>query len=251
MIGILGGCLPSNLFPRLEEDTVLVPPGPLGGPAHKVRLPRRVHSAPTDDKLALRVHTVGQQLLTANPHIGMKPLFATYGSDLPEVFHTSHPLSSLSKDPLQSAPTDGRVIYISEGMVRRCKTDEELAALLARELAKMVVEREALASEKMRTADERPPIDVPIGNGIQNRDASEFRLAELAKYEKQRSQQIHPPLPDPEKLARSYLRRAGYSANAYDAVTPLLDEAEQNYLFEQQFKQRTSRSPWTVVPNGR
>src|SRR5262249_39695897 len=75
-----------------------------------------------------RVDAGGRQLLAANPQVGAKPLFHTIGAPQPEVFHRG------TSD-----------VWVTEGLVRQCATDGQLAALLCLELGKMVAEREAAA----------------------------------------------------------------------------------------------------------
>src|SRR5437879_3739195 len=82
--------------------------------------------SPASTEAASRVDKIGRGILAANPQIGAKPLFRTIGAPRPEVFHRG---------------TDD--VYVTEGLVRLCETDGQLAAVLCAELAKMVAEREA------------------------------------------------------------------------------------------------------------
>src|SRR5262249_46184611 len=98
-------------------------PVPPGLPVSRANYP----AAPLES--AARVDTVGMQLLAANKEIGLQPQFRTIGAPQPEIFHygTSN-------------------VLITDGLVKQCATDGQLAAVLARELAKMVTERETLAA---------------------------------------------------------------------------------------------------------
>jgi hypothetical protein len=131
--------------------------------------------------------------------------------------------------------------------VRQCQTDGQLAAVLCAELAKMVAEREAAAPGSTRRQDRPPPPDVPIGGDGFAGAPDQTRLRELADYERQKKQQAPQaklPPPDPQALAKDYLRtyllRAGYSPQDIDAAAPLLHAAAANYVFE---KQMTATPP--------
>src|SRR5713101_4566955 len=121
------GCLGAG------PNTTLVPQGPLSsasGPGPITRTSVR----PATTESAARVDLLGRKILAANPQIGMKPQFLVIGSPEPEIFHKK----------------TGE-LFITEGLVKQCKTEGELAALLSHELGKMVSEREALAGPQART----------------------------------------------------------------------------------------------------
>ena len=179
-------------------------------------------TAPASTEAAARVDAVGRSITAANPQAGVDTrslLFHTIGAPQPEVFHRG------TGD-----------IYVTEGLVRQCMTDGQLAAVLCTELGKLVSEREALTPAAVRRPDRSPPIDTGIG-----RDAGwgvapdQTRLRELADYErdrKQRTQAVAPP--DPAALARMYLVRAGYHDADLQAAAPLLQQAQSNAGLETQ-----------------
>jgi hypothetical protein len=183
-------------------------------------------TAPASTEAAARVDTVGRAILAANPQAGVGAApkgftirFNTIGAPQPEVFHRG------TSD-----------IFVTEGLVRQCTTDGQLAAVLCIELGKLVSEREALTPAAIRRPDRSPPIDTGIG-----RDAGwgvapdQTRLRELADYDrdrKQRTQAVAPP--DPTALARMYLVRAGYHDADLQAAAPLLQQAQGNAGLETQ-----------------
>jgi hypothetical protein len=217
------GCLSES------NKTTLVPASPFGQP---VVTPPRTHAsyAPANTEAAARVDTLGRKLLAANPQAGVKPVFRTIGAPQPEVFHS------------RTAEID-----ITEGLVTRCKTDAELAAVLCVELGKMVAEREALAGPQARSPDREPPEEVRIGNDNAGAfgPADETHLAELGKFEKEHRRPIGPPPPppDPQTLARTYLTKAGYEDKDLEAAAPLLQAAAANSTFERQFTPRPPQTP--------
>src|SRR5262249_60580267 len=108
-----------------------------------------VACSPAAEEAATRVGVIGQKLITANERLGVRPLFRTVGSPTPEVFHrgTSE-------------------ILITEGLVKQCTSDAQLAAVLSQELGKMVSEREAGAGALARNPDRGPPPHMAIGNDV-------------------------------------------------------------------------------------
>ena len=72
---------------------------------------------PASTRVAARVDSVGRELLAANPNLPTRPVFRSYGSPELELFHSGE-----------------SELIITEGLVNRCSTDEQLKALLAAEL---------------------------------------------------------------------------------------------------------------------
>src|SRR5262249_47319887 len=157
-------------------------------------------------------------LLAANKEIGLQPQFRTIGAPQLEIFHCGT-----------------SVIFITDGLVKQCATDGQLAAVLARELAKMVAEREALAAPETRRPERLPPMEVRIGNdngGGFGPTSDQTHLAELGKYEKERKNSARPlTAPDPDALARAYLTKAGFAPADLEATLPVLQNAGENNTF--------------------
>ncbi len=226
------GCLPGFRMPD-ETATARVPANPFGNapaaekPEKGTAQKSTAHFAPANSETARQVDMVGRKLLAANPHVGLKPTFATIGSPSPELFHR-----------------DTTLIFITAGLVSRCQSEAELAALLALELGKMVSEREAAVNPKTRDPERKPPISVPIGNAGQFSGSDQTALVEAAKFEKvySRAPRQLPP-PDPSVLARSYLENAGYAKSALDAVGRHVEAAERNFALEKQI--RGPQPTWT------
>src|SRR4051794_30795784 len=152
---------------------------------------------PASTEAAARVDALGRRIVAANPQTGTVSralLFHTIGAPQPEVFHRG------TSD-----------IYVTEGLVRQCASDGQLAAVLCTELGRLVSEREALAPTSVRQPERLPPIDTRIGQDAGWGTApDQTRLRELADYDRERRQQrtaLAPP--DPQALARVYLLRTG------------------------------------------
>lgn len=195
-------------------------------PARTARKP----APAAEDSICIRVDAVGRKVLAANP-IGMQPLFATFQSSTPEIFHV-----------------DQKMVCITDGLVKQLPSEADLAAALSYELARMVAEREARVKNDLKQAEIRAPIQLPIGeNGGQPSAADMASTVEMARYEKKR-QAIRQPAAvrvNPETLARDYLKSAGYDRTELDRVLPLLQAAEKNFTIERQVKGTTIPSAWT------
>jgi predicted Zn-dependent protease len=177
---------------------------------------------PASTEAAARVDALGRRIVAVNRQAGVDTrslMFHTIGAPQPEVFHRG------TSD-----------IYITEGLVRQCATDGQLAAVLCTELGRLVSEREALAPPSVRKPERLPPIDTGIGNDAGWSTApDQTRLRELADYDRERRQQHTPlPPPDPQALARVYLLRAGYHDDDLAAAAALLQSARGYSGFEKQ-----------------
>ena len=204
---LLAGCV------ERESHSLLVPGEPPGNLV-AMQYPRDLKVTPASKEISEGVARVGQKVVAANREIGLRPFFMTIAADTEEIFHR------------------GRTqILVTEGLARRCTSEGQMAALLCHELARMVVERQILTPY---TEPGEPPTDLPIGKdqqGIWGSPDGTHRI-ELAHYEKQRDRQVTPPSTD--KLARQFLKKAGYTGDELDEVAPLLRAAEQNATFERQ-----------------
>ena len=213
-----------------DEAMQMVQPSPFG-PAPEAPPLRRVAHAPATEEATRRVSQVGTKVLSANRQIAMHPAFLTIGAPAPEVFHRGT-----------------CELYVTEGLTRLCKTEEQLAAVLAVELGKMVAEREARTSPAVRRPWRLPPQDLHIGteSGGTFGPPDGTHLAELGKFEQAggRPNAPLPPPPDPQVLAKIYLEKAGYGPRALDEAAPVLRAARANVALERQL---TSPVP-TVRP---
>jgi hypothetical protein len=230
---LLAGCVPLQFLDQSlgEAETPMVPNNPFGSPGPVQQKVVKASFAPASGEMALRVDAVRHAILAANPSLSVRPVAATIGAPHAEIFHQGT-----------------QVIYVTEGLVKRCKNDGEIAALLCLELGKMVAEREARFGTHGRTAGGRPPIDVPIGNAGQFNASDQVALAELGRYEQERRQATRRrPPPDPQELAAEYLVKAGYGKDKLDAVGPVLQDADRNYVIEKQFRAPNGAPAWSPV----
>jgi predicted Zn-dependent protease len=213
----LAGCLPLQ-FEREPIPLVKSAPGVPSMPQPE----RLVSTAPAMKASSARVLQVGQRLILANPQLGLRPLFITVGVPQPEVFHKGGSLG-------------GCQVVVSEGIVRACPSDAELASVLALELGKIVAERVARATPASRQGNDRPPLSESIGtdSGGTFGPSDGTRMMELAQYEKRRTERAAKSAPaEPNAVARTLLAKAGYEPATLEQVRPLLRRAEDHFALE-------------------
>jgi hypothetical protein len=210
----------SDARTNVDPRTALSPTGPV----------TRSSVQPAPAEIAARVDLLGRKILASNPQIGMKPQFMVIGSPQPEIFHKKN-----------------EALFITEGLVKRCQTEGQLAAVLCHELGKMVSDREVQMGPQVWNPRRLPPPEVRIGNDSPGsfNPSDRTRLAELAGYEQERRQATPPPLPppDPDLLARGYLQKAGFYEADWKAAQPHLQAAAANLNFEKQIA-KPATSSW-------
>jgi hypothetical protein len=135
------------------------------------------------------------------------------------------------------------MVWITSGLVNRCRGDSDLAALLSLELAKMAADRDLIASPSVLDPDEQLPIRAPVGNASRYDSADGTYLFELAKYEQRRKERKAKRRPDTKLMAQGFLDKAGFKDADIAAVDPLIRAAQKNYVFEKQLRQ-VGQSPW-------
>jgi hypothetical protein len=200
-----------------EDGSTMLPCNPFVTQAFKPAAVQHIVETPGTKEAADRVLTVGGKVVTANPQIGFRPRFCTIGSPKEEIIHRGN-----------------HDVFITEGLVRRCETDGQLAAVLCLELGKMVAERESLADPLTRMKPAYVPIDMPVGNDASGPFGSPdgTRRMELSKFEEQQRQKAEAPPPSPDSLARSYLRKAKFAPTDLDDIAAALRAADGNITLE-------------------
>ena len=201
---VLGGCAGYDVWP-----TPAAPPPLSTAPPPSIQ--QASHVAAQNAGTVHRVQEVGRKLADANPSLGFRPSFQVTGEPAPVLGHRN-----------------AREVIVSEGLVRQCQTEGQLAALLSVELGKMSASRQARIQELANVANREPPPEVRIGPESGSfGEADQIRKAELAKLglDRRKPREAHPTPPDPQGLARQILTRAGYAEVELDHVAPLLPAA--------------------------
>lgn len=176
-------------------------------------------AAPTE--LAARVDQVGRQLVGTNPFLGFEPTFHTLGQSEPEVCHP-----------------DSGGLFVTAGLVERCRSDAELAAVLAHELSVMRAEKRL--TDRPRKLE--PLATMPDGGT----GPDPTQLGTQALFDKTLGDRPGRAKPEDRRtVARDLLRNAGYDPAALDAVGPLLAEAAKNQKASQTFGGRGGEPRWS------
>ena len=166
---------------------------------------------PASTLAATRVNAIGSAIAAKNKDaLGVTPVFFTMGVREVEISHKK----------------SGMVI-LSEGLVDRCPTDTDLAAVICHELGKLAAER-----TPDRAADRDlggPPLARDVVGGTFEPDMT--RLAEEAKFNRRGptgGRTARDPRPDPRTLGETLCVRAGYTADDFARLDQLVREAEDN-----------------------
>lgn len=187
------------------------------------------YSIPPRDKLpagstaaATQVDSIGRQILAANPDMGIRPMFLTIGVAEVTAFHRG-----------------ANELYVSDGLVSKCKSDSELAAIMSAELGKMVAEAQTKAPKRF-SAEREPPYSPNVGNNVVggHNDPDQTNLAEQAFWEKRNPRRdtraAQGATLEPDVLAKMYMTKAGFTADDVERMAPLIRQAEANPVFEKQ-----------------
>lgn len=208
-----------------DSGNLLVPsnPFPKGVPGHPA--PPQVSVPPATQEAATRVGLVGQKVLAANEQLGFRPVFRTIGAPDVAILHRGT-----------------AEVIVTEGLVKKCETDGQLAAVLCAELGRMVSEREAAAAVEARRPRPEPPPRLTLARD----DPDQTYLAEAAPYDRPRNEDNTPPPPppDPVAVASNLMMQAGYGAADMQAADPLLAEAAKDTVWHRQFHSSASAG-WT------
>lgn len=209
-----------------SQHNLLVPPD--GAPRSTTTALRAAVAGPhvpEHEASARRLLAVGGKLTAANPQAGLRPSFLTVGFPHPEIMHGGGGLA-------------GYHVTVSTGLINQCKTDAELAAVLALEMGKIVAERESAAGPSVKQPQQARPPEVPVGTdaGGTFGPPDGTRMMELARSEPKRNRTNRSPAPAPEALAKGYLSKAGFDPGVLVEVGPLLRKAEGHGEMEKTVK---------------
>jgi hypothetical protein len=155
----------------------------------------------TTVQMAARLATVGQTLLTANPFAGVTPNFFVMSTAEPAVAHP-----------------DVFGVFVSEGMLAKCPTDDDLAAVVALELGAMIAEKRNL--DRLGLAD---PAAAFIAGDDTNPSPIQDPKAPVVSTAPARKATVPPATP--EQIAKDLLSAAGYGEAALARMAPLVRDA--------------------------
>jgi Peptidase family M48 len=181
-------------------------------------------SAPVaSTQAATRVHTLGTAVVAANSgDLQSKPIFLTIGLKEPMVFH------------------QGNQVVVSEALVERCASEDELAAVICHELGKIAAESTGKGPPRPERDLPPPPVgpaDVVGASG----PADMTRQAEEAMFDRRRPRtngSAREARPDPRTLAHNFYIKAGHRPDEFDHVASLVKEAEDNATHRELMRDR-------------
>jgi hypothetical protein len=211
-VGLLAGCVSDDAKPRVQSkaiDTAVAKEPPVA--------------------VAARVDQIGRQLVGGSPFLGVDPTVHTLGRPEPEVCHP-----------------DANGLFVTTGLIDRCKTDDEVAAVLASELAKMSAERRAAD----RLAKPDPLTRVGVGGNLSaGGDPSDLnQLGTQAVFDQKLGSPGRPKpaaVEDTRKTAEDILKSGGFDPKALAAVEPLLAEARRNNAVARYLGGSSARPRWS------
>lgn len=181
--------------------------------------------------VAARIDMLGRTLTGQNPFLGVDPTFHTFGRQQPEIYHP-----------------DANGVFVTEGLVNRCKSDEELAAVLALELARMSAEQRAAGrlrrSEPLRALPDGGTLS-PGGIGPDQNQLGTQALFDQGHVHSGDGRTAPPVPAEIRTAAADILKSAGIDPKALDAAEPILTEAAKNHALADQFGGRGSKPVWT------
>lgn len=200
----MAGCLSPDGKTEMPWDTV----------ARQMEPEREPPKGPiASTKSATRVHAIGAKLVSSNPkEFARQPVFFTAGIQEPMLF----------------SQKDGQIV-ISEGLVNRCASDDELAALLCVELGKL----SAGQRREQTRIEDLPPAPRLTSDVVGSGSAPDMtRMAEEGYMNKRPAATGRRPVDavraDTATLSRNYLKKAGYDPECAGKIEPWIKEAEEN-----------------------
>ena len=183
----------------------------------KVKTPKPPKFAPASLQVAERVETLGRRIIAQNAFTGLDPLFNTIGVAEPMLFHGGTAM-----------------LYVSEGLVKKCKNDDQLAALLCTELGVMMAEQRA-ARGLGRDKDAISEVGDPGLGGGTKAGAIDPKPRERGKPT---------PAGDPDQFARDLMRGAGFDPAELGRVEPLLRQSDRGEVLRKQMAGSGAAPKW-------
>jgi hypothetical protein len=205
----------------LENKSLLPDQRGVPGTKDAVKVP------PASLAVAERVELVGRKIIAQNTFTGIEPMFMTIGVPENVLFHRG-----------------SEQLFISQGLVEKCKTDAELAAVLCAEMGQMVAENR---SAKAVGRDVDPIPDSHFGGSAQLPGGTAFdagREAELAYHQKLHPRGASNTVAESADTARELLKGAGYSPAELDRVEALLKQSDRGEKIKKQMSASAPAPKW-------
>lgn len=159
-----------------------------------------------------RVDELTKRIVDQNTFTGLEPIVTVLGFPEAALFHRGT-----------------NQLFISDGMVKKCKTDAELAAVLCSELGQMMAQKRAVIAVG-RNKDPIPEIALPGGVN----DSSGVRIAELALQQKRIDEKRNRDESDAVQKAKDLLKGAGFDPAEFDRVEGMIRQSDRGEAIKKQ-----------------
>jgi hypothetical protein len=194
----------------------------------KVKTPDTPRIPPAHLETAQKVETLGRRIIAQNTFTGIEPMFYAIGVEEPVLFHRG-----------------AEELFISEGLVKKCRTEDELAAVLCSELGQMMAEKRG-ARRVGGDRDGIPEAALPGGGshagGFRADPGYEAEIAFRERREPRGSSTAQSG--DNLKLARDLMKGAGYDPADLDRVEPLLRQSDRGAALRKQMSSSAAAPKW-------
>ncbi len=176
---------------------------------------------PESMKTAERVDSLGRRVVAQNPFSGLEPLFHVVWVRESVLFHRGT-----------------AEVFVSAGLVEKCNTEPELAAVLCAELGKMSAEKRRAALHG-KDRDGIASLVSPDPNAL---DAA--KSAEVSKLDKSPPHRFTTDELNADTVARELLRGAGFDPGELDKVQPLLKQSQRGTDIRKQLAGSAAAPKW-------
>ncbi|MFO0798637.1 MAG: hypothetical protein U0804_14275 [Gemmataceae bacterium] len=183
--------------------------------------PATANTLPVSLPTSERVDSLGRRVMAQNPFSGLEPLFHVVWVRETVLFHRGT-----------------AEVFISAGLVEKCKTEPELAAVLCSELGKMSAEKRRAA----QLGKDREGIASVTLPGATTFDP--VKAAEVGHKDAAGTKRFTPDELNADAVARDLLRGAGFDPAELDKVQPLLRQSQRGDDIRKQLAGSAAAPKW-------
>ena len=181
--------------------------------------------SPASHRAAERLDQVGRQILSTNPFLASAPAFGFVGTKDPELFHQN-----------------AEAVFASEGLITKCQSDDELAALLCIELARITAESRNLA----RLGMTEPDTTLPGPKAEPDPEQADLGGAANVGFASKPEKRIRMlPVTNVMALAAEWHKNAGYKPEAFTKAEVILKIADANSITSKQLGGPSAAPKWS------
>ncbi|HEY3787725.1 MAG TPA: hypothetical protein VGL71_02670 [Urbifossiella sp.] len=168
-----------------------------------------------------RVDELTKRIVEQNTFTGLEPIVTVLGVPEASLFHRGD-----------------KQLFISDGLVKKCKTDAELAAVLCSELGQMMAQQR---TGKALARDRESKASTAIVDSVNPKDVVQ---AEEELKERQAKAKLLHDTSDAVQLARRLLEGAGFDPAELDRVEPMLQHTDRGDSLKKQMAGNAPPPTW-------